>query len=37
MCLCTSQKTNKRLFDRQILKVPVDSGGIDLYDISSMI
>ena len=31
MYLYTSQKTSKRLSNLQILKVSVDSGGIDLY------
>ena len=31
MYLYTSQKTSKRLSDWQILKVPFDSRGIDLY------
>ena len=31
MYLYTNQKTSKRLSNCQILKVPVDSGGIDLY------
>ena len=31
MYLYTSQKTSKRLSNWQILKVPVDSGGIVLY------
>ena len=34
MYLYTSQKTSKRLSDWQILKVPFDSGGIDLYDMN---
>ena len=31
MYLYTGQKTSKRLSNRQILKVPVDSRGKDLY------